>query len=66
MILLNIENRSLIEEYLLPIPDVLALMFADDISSFADSVVGLQRLINEIEKFCKAIGIEIILNKTKI
>ena len=41
-------------------------MFADYISSFADSVVGLQRLINEIEKFCKSVRIEINFNEIKI
>ena len=36
------------------IEDVLALMFADDVSSFANSVVRLQKQINLIEKFCKS------------
>ena len=45
----------------------LALMFADDVSSFADSVVTLQRhIINLIEKFCKSVGISLNLSKTKI
>lgn len=46
--------------------DLLALMFADDISSFSDTVIGLQGLINEIEIFCKTVGVEINLDKTKI
>ena len=34
------------------IEDVMALMFADDISCFADTVVRLKRLIDVIEIFC--------------
>ena len=48
------------------IPDLFALMFADDVSCFADTVVGLQRLLNELEIFCKSIGINVIFDKTKI
>ena len=46
--------------------DVLALMFADDVSSFADSVVRLQRQIDLIEKFCKSVGMSLNLSKSKI
>ena len=37
------------------ISDLLAIIFADDISIFflSDTVTCLQRLINEIEIFCK-------------
>ena len=48
------------------IPELLTLMFAGDSAGFSDSVIGLQRLINEIETFCKSDGIEINLDKTKI
>ena len=48
------------------IEDVLALMFADDVSSFADSVARLQKQINLIEKFCKSVGMSLTLSKTKI
>ena len=41
------------------------LMFADDVSSFADTVVQLQRQINRIEQFTKGVGLEINLEKTK-
>ena len=41
-------------------------MFADDVSCFADSGIGLQRLLNELEIFCKFVGIYINLDKTKI
>ena len=33
------------------IEDILALMFADDVASFADTVVRLQRQINFINEF---------------
>ena len=46
--------------------DLLALMFADDVSCFADTVVGLQRLLNELEIFCKSTGINVNFDKTKI
>ena len=46
--------------------DVLAYMFADDVSSFADSVVRLQKQINLIEKLCKSVGMSLNLSKTKI
>ena len=39
------------------------LMFADDVSSFADTVVQLQRQINRIEQFTKGVGLEINLEK---
>ena len=41
-------------------------MFADDVSSFADTVVQLHRQINRIEQFTKGVGLEINLEKTKI
>ena len=48
------------------IDDVLTLMFADDVSCFADTVVGLQRLLNELSVFCKSVGLHINFDKTKI
>ena len=48
------------------IPDLFALMFADDVSGFADTVVGLQSLLNELEIFCKSIGINVNFDKKKI
>lgn len=36
------------------IEDVLALMFASDVSSFSDTVVYLQSQITLIENFCKS------------
>ena len=48
------------------VEDLFALMFADDVSCFSDTVVRLQRLINLIEKFCNAVGMKLNLDKTKI
>ena len=48
------------------IEDLFALMFADDVSCFSDTIVRLQRLINLIEKFCNAVGMKLNLGKTKI
>ena len=48
------------------ISDLNILMFADDVASFADTVVQLQRQINKVEKFSKGVGLEINLDKTKI
>ncbi|MEW8544974.1 MAG: reverse transcriptase family protein, partial [Candidatus Thiodiazotropha sp.] len=48
------------------IEDILALMFADDVSSFSDTLVRLQRQINLIENFCKSAKMSLNLNKTKI
>ena len=47
------------------VPDILTLTFADDVDSFSDTVVSLQRLIHHNEDFCKLVGMDIILEKTK-
>ena len=39
------------------IPDLLGLIFADDVSCFADTVVGLQRVLNELEIFCNSVSV---------
>ena len=48
------------------INELIALMFADDVSSFSDTIIRLQRQINLIEKFCKSVDMKINLDKTKI
>ena len=49
------------------IPDVLTLMFADDVASFSDTVACLQKLIDLIAQFCKIVGMDLNLEKkTKI
>ena len=48
------------------ISEMLALMFADDVSCFADTIVGLQRFLNELQRFCNSLSIYINFDKTKI
>jgi len=48
------------------INELIALMFADDVSSFSDTIIRLQRQINLIKKFCKSVDMKINLDKTKI
>ena len=48
------------------IEDIFALMFADDVASFSDTIIRLQHQINCIERFCLSIGMHLNLLKTKI
>ena len=48
------------------IDHLIALMFADDVSCFSDTVVRLQRFIDLIDTFCKSVGMKLNLSKTKI
>ena len=45
------------------IEDILALMNADDVSCFSDTVIRLQKMVDLIGKFCKSVGMEINLKK---
>ena len=47
------------------IESLLALMFADDVSCFSDTVIRLQKMIDLIGQFCKSVGMEINLEKNK-
>lgn len=46
--------------------ELIALMYADYISNFADTVVCLHKQTDVISKFCKSIIMRINLGKTKI
>ena len=46
--------------------DLHALMFADHVSSVADTVLNLQRQINDIDDFCKDTGMNFNIDKSKI
>lgn len=46
--------------------DLLALMYADDVSSFSETSIQLQRQINCISKFCENVNMQINLSKTKV
>ena len=41
-------------------------MFADDVASFSDTVLRLQKLIDLTAQFCKLVAMELNLDKTKI
>ena len=47
------------------IHDMRVLMFADDVSNFADTVFQLQKQINCIEKFTKGVGLQVNIEKKK-
>jgi hypothetical protein len=46
--------------------EILLLLFADDIALISQSVVGLQRALNSVEKFCKDNNLQFNNNKTKM
>ena len=48
------------------IEDILALMFADDVSCFSDTVIRLKKMVDLIGKICKSVGMEINLKKKKL
>ena len=48
------------------IDDLLALMFADDVASFSETIIRLQHQINCIQMFCESVGMSLNLLKTKI
>lgn len=48
------------------IPDILCLLFADDVANCAETVVKLQQQLNVIDQFCNETGMEVNLNKTEI
>ena len=48
------------------IDDMIALMFADDVACFSDTIIRLQHQINCIHSFCESVGMSLNLLKTKI
>ena len=48
------------------IPDIICLMFADDIANCSDTFVNLQKQLNIIQEFCLDTGMEVNLDKTEI
>ena len=48
------------------IPDIICLMFADDIANCAETAIKLQNQLNFIDIYCQNTGMEINLNKTEI
>ena len=47
------------------IPNVMQLLFADDMANADDTVINLQRQINVLSDFCRKYGMSVNLNKTK-
>ena len=45
------------------IESLLALMFADDVSCFSDTLIRLPKMMDLIGQFCKSVGMEINLKK---
>ena len=63
----NIENSGVRGVQLLPdLTEILLLMFADDLALISDSVVGLQKLLNILYRFCSDRGMIINIVKTII
>ena len=48
------------------VDDIIALMFADDVASFNDTIIRLQHQINCRERFCESVGMFLNLSKIKI
>ena len=48
------------------IPDIICLMYADDIANCAETTLKLQQQINVIDTFCENTGMEVNLQKTEI
>ena len=48
------------------IDEILSLLFADDVSTFADTVLQLQKQLDVIDKFCDSTGMSINLEKLKV
>ena len=47
-------------------PDVLCLLFADDVANCADNAINLQSQINTISEFCSNTGMKLNLDKTQV
>ena len=48
------------------LPNILSLMFADDIANVADFVTHLQQQLNQLNCFCENYGMKVNMSKTKI
>jgi hypothetical protein len=46
--------------------DVHGFLFADDVAILGDTVVNLQRAINDVETFCKSTGMQLNIDKSEI
>ena len=48
------------------IPDILCVLFAEDVANCLDTVIELQRQLNSIHDFCLEYGIKVNERKTEI
>jgi len=48
------------------IPDILCIMFADDVTSCAQTVNRLQQQLNIVDQFCTSAGMEVNRSKTQL
>ena len=48
------------------IPDILCVLFADDVAHCSDTVIELQRQLNSIHDFCLEYGMKVNEKKTEI
>ena len=48
------------------LPNILSLMFADDIANVADFVTHVQQQLNQLNCFCENYGMKVNMSKTKI
>ena len=48
------------------IPDIICLMYADDVANCAETIFKLQQQLNTIDKFCTNSGMDINLKKTEV
>ena len=48
------------------LPNLLALMYADDIGNMADTVGRLQQILNKLALFCKQFGMKVNMEKTQV
>ena len=48
------------------IPDILCVLFADDVANYSDIVIELQRQLNSIHDICLEYGMKVNERKTEI
>ena len=63
----ELENSDLRGVQLFPdLAQILLLIFADDLALISDSIIGLQRLLNILHKFCVVRNLVVSTVKTKV
>ena len=68
MTCIQLLKKNAIEAFFITnqIPDVLCLMFADDVANCSDTVINLQTQLNIIDDLCKGTGMRVYLEKIEI